>query len=78
VREWRLALVAVALIPLCSALNKWYGRWLQQNQKKVQSALADANVRTRMQHAATPCGSGWGTGFTSALADRDNVRRCCL
>ena len=50
IREWRLALVAVALIPLCSVLNKWYGRWLQQNQKKVQSALADANVRECPYH----------------------------
>ena len=31
--EWRLALVAFALVPLCSAVGKAYGDWLQVNAK---------------------------------------------
>ena len=41
--EPRLALVAIAIIPVVAAVNKWYGNWLNQNQNKVQAALASAN-----------------------------------
>ena len=34
--EPRLALVAIAIIPVVAAVNKWYGNWLNQNQNKVQ------------------------------------------
>ena len=42
--EWRLALVACAVIPVCAAINKCYGDWLHKNAKTVQSALAGANT----------------------------------
>lgn len=42
--EWRLALVACAVIPVCAAINKCYGDWLHTNAKHVQSALAGANT----------------------------------
>jgi len=41
--EWRLALVAIAIIPVVGAINKWYGNWLHANQEKVQASLASAN-----------------------------------
>ena len=41
--EWRLALVAIAIIPIVGAINKWYGNWLHANQEKVQASLASAN-----------------------------------
>jgi ATP-binding cassette subfamily B (MDR/TAP) protein 9 len=42
-REWRLALVACAIIPVCAYINKVYGNFLSQNSKHVQTALAEAN-----------------------------------
>jgi ATP-binding cassette subfamily B (MDR/TAP) protein 9 len=42
-RQWRLALLAVAIIPVCALANKVYGDWLQKNATKVQTALAQAN-----------------------------------
>ena len=41
--EPRLAAVAVAIIPVVAAINKWYGNWLNANATKVQDTLADAN-----------------------------------
>ena len=41
--EWRLALVAFAIVPICAAVGKCYGDWLQHNAKMVQTSLADAN-----------------------------------
>ena len=41
--QWRLALLAVGIIPICGAINKLYGDWLHDNAKKVQTSLADAN-----------------------------------
>jgi ATP-binding cassette subfamily B (MDR/TAP) protein 9 len=42
-RQWRLALLAVAIVPMCAMANKLYGDWLQKNATKVQTALAQAN-----------------------------------
>ena len=36
VDEWRLALVAIAIIPVVAAINKFYGEWLQSNATQVQ------------------------------------------
>jgi ATP-binding cassette subfamily B (MDR/TAP) protein 9 len=43
VREWRLALMACAVIPVCAGINRVYGNWLHKNAQKVQTALAEAN-----------------------------------
>ena len=43
VREWRLALSVIAVIPLCAAVGKVYGDWLQKNAEKVQTSLAASN-----------------------------------
>lgn len=42
--EPRLALVAIAIIPVVAAINKSYGNWLNENQNKVQASLANANT----------------------------------
>jgi ABC-type multidrug transport system fused ATPase/permease subunit len=42
--EPRLALVAIAIIPVVAAINKSYGDWLSANQNKVQASLANANT----------------------------------
>eukprot|EP01060_Flectonema_neradi_P024485 TRINITY_DN3337_c3_g1_i1.p1 TRINITY_DN3337_c3_g1~~TRINITY_DN3337_c3_g1_i1.p1 ORF type:complete len:789 (+),score=129.28 TRINITY_DN3337_c3_g1_i1:25-2391(+) len=43
VREYRLAWVTVAVIPVCAVINKFYGSWLEKNAVKVQKSLAEAN-----------------------------------
>jgi hypothetical protein len=40
-RNWALAAVACAVIPVCAWINRQYGRWLHENAKKVQTALAE-------------------------------------
>eukprot|EP00802_Teleaulax_amphioxeia_P006827 Tamp_06832.p1 GENE.Tamp_06832~~Tamp_06832.p1 ORF type:complete len:820 (+),score=155.99 Tamp_06832:361-2460(+) len=42
-RSWRLALLACSVIPVVAVVNRFYGAWMAENAKKVQSALADAN-----------------------------------
>eukprot|EP01062_Namystynia_karyoxenos_P082607 TRINITY_DN9332_c0_g1_i1.p1 TRINITY_DN9332_c0_g1~~TRINITY_DN9332_c0_g1_i1.p1 ORF type:complete len:869 (+),score=226.90 TRINITY_DN9332_c0_g1_i1:87-2609(+) len=43
IREWRLALLTLGAIPICSVVNKLYGDWLNKNARQVQTALAEAN-----------------------------------
>lgn len=45
-RDWRLALVAVTIVPPCTLANTCYGRWLRSNASKVQAALAAAGARS--------------------------------
>eukprot|EP00659_Diplonema_papillatum_P016577 gene16577-25424_t len=42
-REYRLALVTIAVIPVCAVVNKLYGDWLEKNAERVQTALAESN-----------------------------------
>lgn len=44
VRSWRLGLLSVAIVPITAIVNRYYARFLRENQKSVQSALAAANV----------------------------------
>jgi len=44
VRSWRLGLLAIAIVPITAIVNRYYARFLRQNQKSVQTALAGANV----------------------------------
>ena len=39
-----LGTCAISIIPAVAIINKSYGDWLQHNSKKVQDALADANI----------------------------------
>lgn len=41
--EWRLACVALGIIPVCSIIGKFYADWLHENAKKVQTSIAQAN-----------------------------------
>ena len=59
--EWRLALVAFGVVPICSVVGKKYGDWLHANAKEVQASLATSNsaalealscVRTVFLHGA--------------------------
>lgn len=43
-REYRLALVAVAVVPPCTVANFLYGTWLRMNAARVQRALAEAGA----------------------------------
>ncbi|KAJ8612254.1 hypothetical protein CTAYLR_002898 [Chrysophaeum taylorii] len=43
-RDWRLACVAVAVVPPCTAANYAYGVWLRRNAARVQAALAAAGA----------------------------------
>jgi ABC-type multidrug transport system fused ATPase/permease subunit len=43
VRSWRMGLLALAIIPLTSMINRVYAKFMHQNQEKVQTALAEAN-----------------------------------
>ena len=43
VRSWRLGLLALGVIPITSMINRIYAKFMHHNQKKVQTALADAN-----------------------------------
>ena len=45
-QDWRLGLVAWGIIPITALINRFYGKWLQQNAVTVQ-------VRTAI-------GGGWG------------------
>ena len=42
-RSWRLGLLALAIIPITSLINRSYATFMHRNQEKVQSALAEAN-----------------------------------
>ncbi len=43
VRSWRLALLALAVIPITSLINRFYAKFMHRNQEAVQTALALAN-----------------------------------
>jgi len=43
VRSWRLGLLALAIIPITSMINRIYAKFMHRNQKKVQAALANSN-----------------------------------
>ena len=43
VRSWRLGLLALAVIPITSLINRVYAKFMHYNQKAVQAALAEAN-----------------------------------
>ena len=43
IRDYRLAWVTVAVIPVCAVINRFYGAWLEKNAVKVQKSLAEAN-----------------------------------
>ena len=36
--------MALCLVPVCAAIGKVYGDWLQANARQVQASLADANA----------------------------------
>jgi len=43
-RDWRLAFVAISVVPVCAIINRVYGTFLQKNARLVQTALAQANA----------------------------------
>jgi hypothetical protein len=66
--EWRLACVAVAIIPVVAAINKFYGDWLNKNATRVQAALGDANA---VAHEAV---AGFRTVYSFAQEKREMGR----
>lgn len=44
VRSWRLGLLSIAIVPITAIINRYYARFLKENQKCVQAALASANI----------------------------------
>ena len=39
VRSWRLGLLSVAIVPITAIVNRYYARFLRENQKSVRSLL---------------------------------------
>ena len=64
----KLALVAIAIIPVVALISKFYGDWLAKNSEKVQTSLADAN------EFATEAIGSFRTVYSFAQEGREQTR----